>query len=88
MANQTFTINIFANGRAFRPTVEVLYYSDQLVKVVVRGGQKEMYMQKNLLKKRSLWAIEGTNYDIEGEPKDVARIIYDIQKEIEKALGC
>lgn len=88
MGNLKFNITIRSRGRFFKPEVEVTYSTNQLLRFTVRGGNKEMYLRKDLTKKRlsHQWKIEGFSYDYTAD-SDTSQAILDIMLEIDRELG-
>ena len=77
------TIRRFKDSRKFRMMVECIYVSNQVLRFKVTGGQKEMIMEKLLLKKTNPWKIAKMNFQFEGDDKSIAMAIMNIQDRIE-----
>jgi hypothetical protein len=69
--------------RKFKMMVECIHVSDQVLRFKITGGQKEMIMEKHLLKKTYPWKIAKMNFQFEGDDKTVAMAIMNIQDSIE-----
>ncbi|HEY5966384.1 MAG TPA: hypothetical protein VIU35_00335 [Chitinophagaceae bacterium] len=69
--------------RKFKMMVECIYVSDQVLRFKITGGQKEMIMEKLLLKKTNQWKITKMNFQFEGDDKTIAMAIMNIQDRIE-----
>jgi len=69
--------------RKFKMMVECIYASEQVLRFKITGGQKEMIMEKLLLKKTNQWKIAKMNFQFEGDDESIAKAIMDIQDRIE-----
>ena len=69
--------------RKFKMMVECIYVSEQVLRFKITGGQKEMIMEKLLLKKTNQWKIAKMNFQFEGDDKTIAMAIMNIQDRIE-----
>ena len=69
--------------RKFKMMVECIYVSEQVLRFKITGGQKEMIMEKLLLKKTNQWKIAKMNFQFEGDDETIAKAIMDIQDRIE-----
>jgi hypothetical protein len=69
--------------RKFKMMVECIYVSDQVLRFKITAGQKEMIMEKLLLKKTNQWKIAKMNFQFEGDDETIAKAIMDIQDRIE-----
>ena len=69
--------------RKFKMMVECIYVSEQVLRFKITGGQKEMIMEKLLLKKTNQWKITKMNFRFEGDDKTIAMAIMNIQDRIE-----
>ena len=76
-------IQRFGDSRKFKMRVECIHVSDQVLRFKVTGGQKEMIMEKLLLKKTNPWKISKMNFQFEGDDKSIAMAIMNIQDKIE-----
>jgi hypothetical protein len=76
-------IQRFGDARKFKMMVECTYVSDQVLRFKITAGQKEMMMEKHLLKKTNQWKIAKMNFKFEGDDKSVALAIMNIQDRIE-----
>jgi len=73
--------------RKFKMMVECIYVSEQVLRFKITGGQKEMIMEKLLLKKTNQWKITKMNFQFEGDDKAIAKSIMTIQNEIEYRIN-
>jgi hypothetical protein len=69
--------------RKYKMQVECIYVSDQVLRFKISAGQKEMIMEKLLLKKTHPWKIAKMNFKFEGDDESVALSILKIQDELE-----
>lgn len=69
--------------RKFKMMVECIYVSEQVLRFKITGGQKEMIMEKLLLKKTNQWKIAKMNFQFEGDDETITKAIMDIQDRIE-----
>jgi hypothetical protein len=76
-------IKRFGDSRKFKMMVECIYVSEQVLRFKITAGQKEMMMEKHLLKKTYPWKIAKMNFQFEGDDKGTAMAIMDIQNRIE-----
>ena len=76
-------IQRFGDSRKFKMTVECIHVSDQVLRFKINAGQKEMIMEKLLLKKTNQWKIAKMNFQFEGDDKSIALAIMNIQERIE-----
>jgi hypothetical protein len=72
--------------KLYRATVEILLHADNLLKMVVRAGGKELFMNKYLHRKGNQWKIITANFNFGSDSKRSAMMILDIQKAIDKVL--
>ena len=73
----------FDDSRKFKMIVECIYTSEQVLRFKIAAGQKEMIMEKLLLKKTNQWKIAKINFQFEGDDKSIAMAIMNIQDSIE-----
>ena len=76
-------IQRFGDSKKFKMTLECIHVSDQVLRFKITGGQKEMIMEKLLLKKTNQWKIAKMNFKFEGDDKSIAMAIMNIQDRIE-----
>jgi len=76
-------IQRFDDSRKFKMMVECIHVSEQVLRFKVTAGQKEMIMEKHLLKKTYPWKIAKMNFQFEGDDKSIAMAIMNIQDSIE-----
>ena len=76
-------IQRFGDRKKFKMMVECIYLSEQVLRFKITGGQKEMIMEKLLLKKTNPWKIAKMNFQFEGDDKSIAMAIMNIQDSIE-----
>jgi len=90
MDNETFDIEIIKYGepkRKYKMRVEIVLRSEQAVRFRVFAGARSITMEKLLLKHRGQWKIKESNFELTGNPKDIAQTILEIQNEIEYYLA-
>jgi len=75
------------DSRKFRMNVECIYVTEQVLRFKIKGGKKEMVMEKLLLKKTFQWKIKEMNFQFEGDDKAIAKSIMAIQNEIEYRIN-
>jgi hypothetical protein len=80
----TFTRDKDAN--LYQATVEILHHTGNLLKVLVKAGEKELYMDKYLYRKTNQWKIARMSFNFSGDSKRNAMLILEIQKQIDVAL--
>ena len=80
-------IKRFNDSRKFKMNVECIYISEQVLRFKITGGQKEMIMEKLLLKKTYPWKIAKMNFQFEEDDKSVALSIMNIQDAIEERIN-
>ena len=76
-------IQRFGDSIKFKMAVECIHVSDQVLRFKITGGQKEMIMEKLLLKKTNPWKIAKMNFQFEGDDKTIAMALMNIQDRIE-----
>ena len=90
MDNETFDIIITKHGeptRKYKMQVEIIRRSEQVMRFRIFAGAKSITMEKLLLKHRGQWKIKETNFKLDGDPKNIAEMILEIQNEIEYYLA-
>lgn len=70
----------------YRAEVEIVSSTNNLLKVVVKAGAKELHMDKYLFRKTNQWKITKMAFNMSGDSKRNALLILAIQNEIDKAL--
>ena len=80
-------IKRFNDLRKFKMNVECIHVSGQLLRFKITGGQKEMTMEKLLLKKTYPWKITKLNFQFDGNDKSIALAIMNIQDAIEEHIN-
>ena len=73
--------------KLFRMNVECIHVSDQVLRFKVTGGQKEMIIEKLVLKKTKQWKIAKMNFKFEGDDEAIAMSIMTIQDAIEEQIN-
>ena len=63
--------------RKFKMMVECIYVSEQVLRFKITGGQKEMIMEKLLLKKTNQWKIAKMNFQFEGDDESNCNGYYE-----------
>jgi hypothetical protein len=76
-------IQRFDDSRKFKMMVECIYVSEPVLRFKITAGQKEMMIEKFLLKKTNQWKIAKMNFPFEGDDKSIAMAIMNIQDRIE-----
>jgi hypothetical protein len=91
MDNETFEIKlvkyIVGKKTLYKMQVEIIHRSEQVIRFSVRGGDKKMIMEKLLLKHKGQWKLKEANFEMKGNPKEIAMTIMEIQDEIEFYLS-
>ena len=75
------------DSKKFKMSVECVYVSKQVLRFKITGGQKEMFMEKLLLKKSYPWKITKINFQLDGNDEAVAMAIMNIQDAIEERIN-
>lgn len=76
----------WGSPQKYRMTVEIVHYTDQLARFKISAGDKHMYMEKHLAKKTNQWKLGAANYKLDGDPREIAGAILNIQKELDYYL--
>lgn len=76
-------VNRWQDTRKFRMQVQCVHASEQVLRFKISAGNKEMMMEKLLMKKSHPWKITHMNFQFEGDDKTIAMAIKHIQDEIE-----
>ena len=90
MDNETFEIIISKYGEqrlTYKMQVEIILRSGSAMRFRIFAGAKSMTMEKLLLKHKGQWKIKEANFQLTGNPKDIAQTILNIQNEIEYYLA-
>lgn len=90
MDNETFEIKLvkYAGKRTvYKMQVEIIHRSEQVIRFRISAGAKTMTMEKLLLKNKGQWKIRETNFEMKGNPKDIAMTVMEMQDEIEYYLA-
>ena len=80
-------IQRWKDSKKFKMSVECVYVSEQVLRFKITGGQKEMIMEKLLLKKTYPWKITKINFQLDGNDEAVAMAIMNIQDAIEERIN-
>jgi hypothetical protein len=87
MDNETFEIKLtkyeVGKKKIYKMQVEIIHRSAQVIRFSITGGDKKILMEKLLLKHKGQWKLKETNFEIKGNPKEIARSVMEIQDEIE-----
>lgn len=75
------------DSKLFKMNVECIHVSEQVLRFKITGGQKEMIMEKLLLKKTHPWKIAKMNFKFEGDEEAIAMSIMNIQDAIEDQIN-
>lgn len=73
--------------KKYKMNVECIHVSEQVLRFKITGGQKELIMEKLLLKKTNPWKIAKMNFQFEGDDKSIAMAIMNIQDAIEERIN-
>lgn len=71
----------------YRAKVEILQQTDERIRLVVKAGSKELYMDKYPFKKSSPWQIVTTNFTFGDDTQGDAMLVWEIQKAIDEVLA-
>jgi hypothetical protein len=74
------------NPRLYQATVTILHHGESLLKVVVKAGGKELYMDKYLNRKKFQWKLISANFEFGDDTKGDAELILHLQNSIDEAL--
>lgn len=80
-------IQRFNDLRKFKMNVECIYVSEQVLRFKITGGQREMIMEKLLLKKTYPWKIAKMNFQFDANDESAAMAIMNIQDAIELRIN-
>ena len=80
-------VNRWKDPGKFKMNVECIYVSDQVIRFKISGGQKEMIMEKLLMKKTYPWKITKMNFQFEGNDESIAMAVMNIQDAIEEHIN-
>ena len=80
-------IKRFKDSKKFKMNIECIHVSEQVLRFKITGGQKEMIMEKLLLKKTYPWKIAKMNFQFEGNDESTAMAIMNIQDAIEARIN-
>jgi hypothetical protein len=87
MDNETFEIKLakYDDGKrsVFKMQVEIIHRSEQVIRFRITAGTKIMLMEKLLLKHKGQWKIKEANFQMQGDPRDIAITVMEIQDQIE-----
>ncbi len=71
----------------YRAQVEILQQTDERIRLVVRAGGKELYMDKYPFKKNNQWEVVAINFTLGDDTQGDAMLILEIQKAIDHDLA-
>jgi hypothetical protein len=86
MDNETFEIKLVKYGgkrTVYTMKVRIIHRSEQVIRFLISAGGKTMTMEKLLLKNKGQWKIRETNFELKGNPGDIAMTVLEMQDEIE-----
>ena len=88
MNNESFEIRFKRDydRTIYRARVEITDRSEKIIRVTVKAGGKEIQMEKWLFRKTNQWKIKRMSFEMKGNTKANARLIMDIQNEIDFQL--
>ncbi len=72
--------------KIYRAGVEITDRTENIIRVTVRAGGKEIQMEKWLFRKTNQWKIKRMSFEMKGNTKTNAKLIMDIQNEIDFQL--
>jgi hypothetical protein len=79
-------IQRWKDSKKFKMNVECIHVSEQVLRFMITGGQKEMIMEKLLLKKTNPWKVAKMNFQFEGDDESIAMAIMNIQDAIDHQI--
>lgn len=71
----------------YRAQVEILQQTDERIRLVVRAGGKELYMDKYPFKKNNQWDVVAVNFTLSDDTQGDTMLILEIQKAIDHELA-
>ncbi len=88
MSNESFEIRFRRDydRSDYRARVEITGRSENIIRLTVKAGEKEMQMEKWLFRKTNQWKIKRMSFEMKGNTKANAKLIMDIQNEIDFQL--
>lgn len=70
----------------YRAKVEITDRSENIIRITLKAGGKEMQMEKWLFRKTNQWKIKRMSFEMQGNTKANAKLIMNIQNEIDFQL--
>lgn len=67
----------------YRAQVEILQQTDERIRLVVKAGGKELYMDKYPFKKSNQWHVVSLNFTLGEDTQGDAMLILEIQNAID-----
>jgi len=88
MNNQNFEIRFKRDydRNIYRAEVEITDRSENIIRVTVKAGTKAIEMEKWLFRKTNQWKIKRMSFEMKGNTKTNAKLILNIQNEIDLQL--
>jgi hypothetical protein len=88
MSNVSFEIRFKRDfdRNNYRATVEITNRSENIIRVLVKAGSKEIQMEKWLFRKTNQWKIKRMSFEMKGNSQANAKLIMDIQNAIDREL--
>jgi hypothetical protein len=88
MSNENFEIQFKRDfdRTVYRARVEITDRTENVIRVTVKAGGKELQMEKWLFRKSNQWKIKRMSFEMKGNTKENAKLIMDIQNEIDFQL--
>lgn len=88
MSNESFEIQFRRDydRSVYRAKVEITARSENIIRLTIKAGGKEMQMEKWLFRKTNQWKIKRMSFEMKGNTKANAKLIMDIQNEIDYQL--
>lgn len=72
--------------KIYRAIVEVTYKSENVIRFLITAGEKRMWMEKHLFKKKGQWKMTRVDFNMHGSTKDNAVMLMNIQDAIDYQL--
>ncbi|MGH2552442.1 MAG: hypothetical protein ACRDEB_01930 [Chitinophagaceae bacterium] len=72
--------------KIYRATVVITSRSENIIRMTVKAGAKEMQMEKWLFRKTNQWKIRRMSFEMTGNTKSNAKLVMNIQNEIDFQL--
>lgn len=88
MSNESFEIRFRRDydRSIYRAHVEITSRTENIIRLTLKAGNKEIQMEKWLFRKTNQWKIKRMSFEMKGNTKANAKLIMDIQNEIDFQL--